>query len=182
MGRSRVPTGKIKPVNSESNYNPYHAFLIDVRTKIPTSKEAEEARGSRMFCDKSKPRQGKLHDTHTHYHTVNMNTNYPHALSSPSITPSHPSSPCHTRDSWLIRHYCHAPYHRRHTGLNYWPFFNKAMDCLRNGAGTAVDYIESLLFYILRMSDFCYLHPSTPARQRMAIDFRQRWMGVAARN
>lgn len=45
------------------------------------------------------------------------------------------------------------------------------MDCLRNGTGTAVDYIESLLFYILRMSDFCYLHPSTPARQRMVIDF-----------
>lgn len=129
-----------------------------------------------MFCDKSKPRQGKLHDTHTHYHTVNMNTNYPHALSSPSITPSHPSSPCHTRDSWLIRHYCHAPYHRRHTGLNYWPLFNKAMDCLRNGAGTAVDYIESLLFYILRMSDFCYLHPSTPARQRLLLIFaRDEW-------
>jgi len=45
------------------------------------------------------------------------------------------------------------------------------MDCLRNGTGTAVDYIESLLFYILRMSDFCYLHPSTPACQRMVIDF-----------
>lgn len=45
------------------------------------------------------------------------------------------------------------------------------MDCLRNGTGTTVDYIESLLFYILRMSDFCYLHPSTPAQQRMVIDF-----------
>lgn len=45
------------------------------------------------------------------------------------------------------------------------------MDCLRNGTGTAVDYIEGLLFYILRMSDFCYLHPSTAARQRMVIDF-----------
>lgn len=63
-------------------------------------------------------------------------------------------------------------------GLNYWPLFNKAMDCLRNGSGTAVDYIESQLFYILRMSDFCYLHPSTAARQRMAIDFaKDEWSG-----
>lgn len=45
------------------------------------------------------------------------------------------------------------------------------MDLLRNGFATAVDYIERPLFYILRMSDFCYLHPSTPARPRMAIDF-----------
>lgn len=45
------------------------------------------------------------------------------------------------------------------------------MDLLRNGVATAVDYIERPLFYILRMSDFCYLHPSTPVRQRMAIDF-----------
>lgn len=45
------------------------------------------------------------------------------------------------------------------------------MDLLRNGVATAVDYIERSLFYILRMSDFCYLHPSTPAHQRMAIDF-----------
>lgn len=45
------------------------------------------------------------------------------------------------------------------------------MDRLRNGAGTTVDYIESLLFYILLLSDFCYLHPSTAARRRMAIDF-----------
>lgn len=61
--------------------------------------------------------------------------------------------------------------HRPYTRLNYWSFFNKAMDCLRNGTSAAVDYIESLLFYILRMSDFCYLHPSTPARERMVIDF-----------
>lgn len=45
------------------------------------------------------------------------------------------------------------------------------MDLLRNGFATAVDYIERPLFYILRMSDFCYLHPSTAACQRMAIDF-----------
>lgn len=50
------------------------------------------------------------------------------------------------------------------------------MDCLRNGTSTAVDYIESLLFYILRMSDFCYLHPSTAAQQRMVIDFaKDKW-------
>lgn len=47
------------------------------------------------------------------------------------------------------------------------------MDCLRNGTSTAVDYIERLLFYILRMSDFCYLHPSTAAQQRMVIDFAE---------
>lgn len=45
------------------------------------------------------------------------------------------------------------------------------MDLLRNGIATAVDYIERPLFYILRMSDFCYLHFSTVACQRMAIDF-----------
>lgn len=45
------------------------------------------------------------------------------------------------------------------------------MDLLRNGVATAVDYIERPLFYILRMSDFYYLHPSTAAYQRMAIDF-----------
>lgn len=45
------------------------------------------------------------------------------------------------------------------------------MDLLRNGFASAVDYIERPLFYILRMSDFCYLHPSTTACQRMAIDF-----------
>lgn len=45
------------------------------------------------------------------------------------------------------------------------------MDLLRNGFTTTVDYIERPLFYILRMSDFCYLHPSTAAGQRMAIDF-----------
>lgn len=55
------------------------------------------------------------------------------------------------------------------------------MDLLRNGAAAAVDYIERPLFYILRMSDFCYLHPSAPARQRMAIDFcslaKDEWEG-----
>lgn len=45
------------------------------------------------------------------------------------------------------------------------------MDRLRNGARTAVDDIESLLFYILRLSDVSHLHLSTPASQRMAIDF-----------
>lgn len=50
------------------------------------------------------------------------------------------------------------------------------MDCLRNDTAPAVDYIEGLLFYILRMSDFCYLHPSTPACQRMVIDFCHRLM------
>lgn len=56
-------------------------------------------------------------------------------------------------------------------GLNYRPFFNKPMDRLRNGTGTAVDDIESLLFYFLPLSDFPHLHLSTPASQRMAIDF-----------
>lgn len=51
---------------------------------------------------------------------------------------------------------------------------------MRNGTGTSVDYIESLLFYILRMSDFCYLHPSTPACQQMVIDLTKdewEWSG-----
>lgn len=59
------------------------------------------------------------------------------------------------------------------------------MDLLRNGGASAVDYIERLLFYILRMSDFCYLHPSAPVRQRMAIDFcslaKDEWEGAAER-
>lgn len=54
--------------------------------------------------------------------------------------------------------------YRRHAGRNDCTFCNQAMDLLRNGIATAVDYIERPLFYILRMSDFCYLHPSTPAR------------------
>lgn len=81
------------------------------------------------------------------------------------------SSPCHTLSSWLITHFSPAPSEAGTPGLNYWPLFNKAMDRLRNGTGTTVDYIESLLFYILRMSDFCYLHPSTLAGRRMVIDF-----------
>lgn len=59
------------------------------------------------------------------------------------------------------------------------------MDLLRNAGAAAVDYIERPLFYILRMSDFCYLHPSAPARQRMAIDFcsfaKDEWEGAAER-
>lgn len=45
------------------------------------------------------------------------------------------------------------------------------MDRARRSTSTAVDYIESLLFYILRLSNFCDLHPSTAAGRRMAIDF-----------
>lgn len=106
---------------------------------------------------------------HTHI-LAHCNTNYsmlcprPQSLPPSLLTLSYPQFLTHqTLLWWTLRWRC--------TGLNYWSLFNKAMDCLRNCTGTAVDYIESLLFYILRMSDFCYLHPSTPARRRMAIDF-----------
>ena len=68
----------------------------------------------------------------------------------------------------------------RYTGLNYGPLFNKAMDCLSNGTGTALDYIESLLFYILanvRFLLFTSLNSCTPEN---GYWFCQRWMGVAA--
>lgn len=82
----------------------------------------------------------------------------------PSLLPlSHPQLLTHQTVATTL--------HRQLAPQNYCTFCNKTMDLLRNGFTTAVDYIERLLFYILRMSDFCYLHPSTAARQRMAIDF-----------
>lgn len=106
----------------------------------------------------------------------------PRALSSASIAPSHPSFALSYAQFLTHQTLLSCTHHRRYTGLNYWPLFNKAMDCLRNGTGTAVDYIESpVVLYPanVRFLLFTSLNSCTPAN---GYWFCQRWMGVAVWN